>query len=147
MNDQSTNGARSGKSPWHLWVVGILTLLWNGSGAYAILMAQAGRLSDVDAQEAAYYSAQPTWFFIATDVALFLPLAAAVVLLLRGRHAVWLFALSAIAIVLNSAYDVPAGTSLVLADRGWLILTAVITAIAVLQFAYTCTMRNRGVLQ
>ena len=133
--------------PWHLWVVAILTFLWNGSGAYTILMAQAGRLSNVDAQETAYYAVQPTWFVIATDVALFLPLAAAIALLLRSRSAVWLFALSAIAIVVNNAYDVAAGTSLALADRGWLILTAVIVVIAILQLAYAWAMRNRGVLQ
>ena len=22
------------KTPWHLWVVGVLALLWNGFGAY-----------------------------------------------------------------------------------------------------------------
>ena len=133
--------------PWHLWVVAILTFLWNGSGAYTILMAQAGRLSDVDAQEAAYYAAQPTWVVIATDIALLLPLVAAMALLLRSRSAVWLFALSAIVIVINNAYDVAAGTSLALADRGWLILTAVIVVIAILQLAYAWAMRNRGVLQ
>ena len=133
------------RRPWHLWVVGILTILWNGSGAYTILMAQAGRLSDIDAQEAAYYAAQPTWFVIATDIALFLPLAAAVALLLRNRSAVWLFALSAIATVVNNAYDIGAATSLALTDRGWLILTAGITVITVLQFAYAWAMRNRGV--
>ncbi len=135
------------KRPWHLWVVAILTFLWNGSGAYTIVMAQAGRLSDVDIQEAAYYSAQPTWFVIATDIALFLPLVAAMALLLGSRSALWLFALSAIAIVINNAYDVAAGTSLALADRGWLILTAVIAAIAILQLVYALSMRNRGVLR
>ncbi len=133
--------------PWHLWVVAILTFLWNGSGAYTILMAQAGRLSNVDAQETAYYAVQPTWVVIATDIALFLPLVAAMALLLRSRSAVWLFALSAIVIVVNNAYDVAAGTSLALADRGWLILTAVIVVIAILQLAYAWAMRNRGVLQ
>lgn len=135
------------RTPWHLWVVATLTILWNGSGAYTILMAQAGRLADVDAQEAAYYSAQPAWFVIATDVALFLPLAAAIALLLRIRSAVWLFALAAITLVGTNAYDVAAGTSLAVADRGWLILTAVIVLIAALQFAYAWAMRRRGVLR
>ena len=133
--------------PWHLWVVAILTFLWNGSGAYTILMAQAGRLSNVDAQETAYYAVQPTWVVIATDIALLLPLVAAMALLLRSRSAVWLFALSAIVIVVNNAYDVAAGTSLALADRGWLILTAVIVVVAILQLAYAWAMRNRGILQ
>ena len=35
-----------------------------------------------------------------------------------------------------------AGTSLALGDRGWLILTAIIAAIAILQLAYAWAMRN-----
>jgi len=46
------------RTPWHLWVVAILTLIWNGSGAYTIMMAQAGRLPNLAADEAAYYAAQ-----------------------------------------------------------------------------------------
>lgn len=135
------------KRPWHLWVVAILTFLWNGSGAYTILMAQAGRLPNVDAQETAYYSAQPTWFVIVTDITLVLPLAAAIALLLGSRSAVVLFALSVIAIIVNNAYEFAAGTSLAVADRGWLILTAIIVVIAILQLAYAWVMRNRGVLR
>ena len=41
------------KTPWHLWVVAILTLLWNGSGAITIALAQAGRLTNISADEAA----------------------------------------------------------------------------------------------
>jgi len=50
------------KAPWHLWLVAIVALLWNGAGAYTIMMAQAGRLYDLEPGEAAYYAAQPVWF-------------------------------------------------------------------------------------
>jgi hypothetical protein len=131
------------RSPWHLWAIAILTLLWNGSGAYTIMMAQAGRLLDVDANEAAYYAAQPMWFVITTDIALLLPLVAAVALLLRRRLATWLFALALIVLVVNNAYDIAAGTSLVLVDRGWRITTALVVVIAVLQFSYAQAMKTR----
>ena len=142
----STTSAPLRKTPWHLWAVAVLTLLWNGSGAYTILLAQAGGLRDNEPAVAAYYAAQPAWFVIATDVALFSPLAGAVALLLRSRMAVGLFAISLIAVVLNDAYDVGSGASLALTDRGWLILTVVIAAIAALQLAYAWAMRKRGVL-
>jgi hypothetical protein len=135
------------KTPWHLWAVAILTLLWNGSGAYTIMMAQAGRLADVDANEAAYYAAQPFWFIVSTDIALVSPLVAAVALVLRSRTALWLFAVSVIVILTNNIYDLAAGTSLALVDRGWAIVTATVVAIAVLQFIYTRAMKKRGVLQ
>ena len=133
--------------PWHLWVAAILTLVWNGSGAYTILLAQAGGLADVEPKEAAYYAAQPFWFVVATDIALFSPLVAAVALLLRSRTAVWFFAVSLIAILANDAYELAAGTSLALGNRGWLILTITIAVIAALQLAYAWLARTRGVLR
>lgn len=135
------------KTPWHVWAVGILTLLWNGSGAYTIMMAQAGRLSDLSADEAAYYAAQPIWFVIATDIATLAPVAAGVALLLRSSTSVWLFALSLAVIVVNNVYELAAGTSRALVSQGALILTAIIVVIAVLQLLYSRTMKKRGVLE
>ena len=137
----------SAKRPWHQWVVSILTFVWNGSGAYTILLAQAGGLADTEPKEAAYYAAQPFWFVVSTDIALFSPLVAAVVLLLRSRTAVWFFAVSLVAVLANDAYDLAAGTSLALGERGWLILTITIAVIAALQLAYAWFMRARGELQ
>jgi hypothetical protein len=135
------------KTPWHLWVVGILALLWNGAGAYTIMIAQAGRLPDVDATEAAYYAAQPLWLVVSTDIALFSGIAAAIALLLRSRMAVWLFGLSLVVIIVNDIYDVAAGTSLILVASNWLILTLVIVVIAILEYIYAWAMRRRMVLR
>ena len=135
------------KTPWLLWIVGNLALLWNGTGAYTIMMAQAGRLADVGPEEAAYYADQPLWLVIWTDVALFAGIAAAVALLLRSRTAVWLFGLALVLIVLGDIYDIAAGTSLVLVARNWLVLTLVIVALAILQFLYAWAMRRRMVLR
>ena len=143
----STVSVALSKTPWHLWAVAILTLLWNGSGAFTIMMAQAGRLPNIDANEAAYYAAQPPWFVITTGIALLSPVAAAIALLLRSRAALWLFAAGVVAIVANNVYDFAVGASLALVDRGWMILTAITVAIAVLQLLYARAMRQRGVLR
>ena len=133
-------------TPWHLWLVAILTLVWNGAGAATILMAQTGSRLDMDAREVAYYASQPLWFVLTTSLATLLPVAAGVALLLRRRAASWLFAVSLAAIVLNDAYDIAAGTSLALGDRGWLGLLIVVVVIALAQFWYARTMTKRGVL-
>lgn len=135
------------RTPWHVWTVAILTLLWNGSGAITIVMAQAGRLPNVSADEAAYYAAQSIWFIVVTDIALFGALAAGVALLLRSRAAVWLFAISLAAILITNIYDVAAGTSRVLVSRGALIVTGIIVVIAVLQLIYVRAMKKRAVLR
>jgi hypothetical protein len=135
------------RTPWHLWAVGILTLLWNGSGAVTILLAQMGRLPNLNPDEAAYYAAQPLWLVIATDIATLAPVAAGVALLLRSQLAVWLFALSFGLILVNNVYELVAGTSRALVNQGALIVTAIIVVIAVLQLVYSNAMRKRGALR
>jgi hypothetical protein len=142
----STVAVPAAKTPWHLWVVGILTLLWNGSGAVTIMMAQAGRL-ELSADEAAYYAAQPIWFVISTDIATLAPVAAGVALLLRSQLAVPLFGLSLALILINNAYELVSGLSRAILSPGVLIVTALIVVIAALQLVYSTAMKRRGVLR
>lgn len=130
--------------PWHLWVVGVLALLWNGAGSYTIMMAQAGKLADLTADEAAYYAAQPLWFVVVTDIALIGAVVGAIALLLRNRFAVWLFAISLAAIAVTDVVDLAAGTSRMLANTGALIVTILIFVIAMLELAYARAMKSRG---
>ena len=135
------------KAPWHLWVVGVLSLLWNVGGAWTFIQAQSGAPMDMDAHEIAYFAAQAPWFVAVTDVAVVAPLLAAIAMLLRSRWAVHLYGLSVAAIVLTNAYDLAAGTALMLNDQGWLILELVTTALAILQLVYAIAMRGRGLLR
>jgi hypothetical protein len=54
------------KTPWHLWAVGAVSLLWNAYGGYdytmsmtqgAAYLASAGMTPD----QVAYYEAMPVW--------------------------------------------------------------------------------------
>ena len=135
------------KTPWHLWMIGVVTLLWNAAGAYTIMMAQAGRLPDLEPGEAAYYAAQPPWFVVLTDVSLVAATAAAVALLSCKRMAVWLFALSLVAIVVTNGYELAAGTSRTLASGAALTVMAIIALIAVFEGAYARAMRRRAILR
>lgn len=134
------------KRPWHLWVVGILSLLWNASGAYTIMSAQAGRLAGIAPDEAAYYAAQAPWFVAVTDIALLSAFTAAIALLLRSRWAVPLYVLSIVCIAVTAGYDLAAGTSRMFANSGALIATVLIWILAVLQWWYAAAMRAKGVL-
>jgi hypothetical protein len=145
MSDASLTLAKR-KAPWHLWVVAVLTLLWNASGAYTILMARAGQLAGLSADEAAYYAAQPFWFVLVVDVALFSPIAGAIALLLRHRSAVWLFGLSLAAVLISDIYDFAAGTSRALANDAAMIVTGLIALIAILQLLYARAMKKRQVI-
>jgi len=133
-------------TPWHVWVVAGLTLLWNGSGAVTIMLAQAGRLPGVSADEAAYYAAQPLWFVISTDIATLAPVAAAIALLFRSQLAVWLFAVSLALIVVTNGYDLVAGTSRAQVNQSAFIVTITIVVVATHQLIYALAMKRRGIL-
>jgi hypothetical protein len=135
------------KAPWHLWVVGIVALLWNGSGAYTIMMAQAGKLYDLEPGEAAYYAAQPIWFVVLTDIALVAAIAGALALLSRKSLAVWLFALSLGAIVITNGYEFATATSRAFGSRAAFIVTIIIVLIAIFELAYAWAMKQRAALR
>jgi hypothetical protein len=134
------------KAPWHLWVVGVLSLLWNASGAWVIMSAQSGAAMDMDAREIAYYAAQAPWFVALVDLVLISAVLAAIALLLRSRWAVHLYALSVAGFVVTAAYDIVQGTALFLGDQGWLVLELVTFGLSLLQLVYAWAMRKRGVL-
>jgi hypothetical protein len=143
----NSNASSSAKTPWHLWVVGVLALLWNASGAYTIVMAQAGKLQGMRPDEVAYYAAQPAWFVVLTDIALFSAIAAALALLFRSRAAVELFLLSFLMIVITDAYDIAAGTAQALANTAAMVVTGLIAVLALLQFYYARRMYKRSLLK
>jgi hypothetical protein len=142
----STISMSDRKAPWHLWVVAILTLLWNGSGAVTITMAQAGSLPNISAEEAAYYAAQPLWFVILTSIATLAPVAAGVALLLRSQVAVLLFTVSLALILASNIYELAVGVSRALVNPGAMVVTIIIAALAILQLVYSRAMKTRGVL-
>lgn len=134
------------KRPWHLWVVGVAAFLWNMAGALTIMLAQAGRLYDLEPGERAYYAAQPSWFVILTDMSLIAAVAAAIALVLRRVAAVYLFAFSFAAILMTNGYELAAGTSRMLVTRAAAIVTVVIALIALFELVYAriMTRSNRS---
>lgn len=144
---ETVESSAAAKAPWHLWVVGILALLWNASGAYTIISAQMGRLPGITADEAAYYAAQEPWFVAATDIALLSAVAASIALLLRSRWAIPLSGLSIVCIAATAGYDLAAGTSRMFTNQGALIATVLIWVLALLQLWYAAAMRKKGVLR
>ena len=147
MSDGAIGQAAPARAPWHVWVVGVLSLRWNASGAWVIMSAQSGAAMDMDPREIAYYAAQEPWFVAVTDLVLISAVLAAIALLLRSRWATTLYALSIAGIAVTAAYDIAQGTALLLADQGWLILECVTVCLAILQWLYAWAMRKRGVLR
>ena len=140
-------GSQPARTPWHVWVVGVLGVLWNASGALTITLAQLGMLPSISEEEAAYYAGQPLWFEIITGIGTFGALFAGIALLCRSRFAFTLYAVSLGGIFVSHASDFAMGTSRVFTNTGTLVVSLLIFVIACLQLFYTWRMRNKGIIR
>jgi len=138
--------------PWHLWVVGVLSLLWNGFGAYDFVMSITQgeaywRASGMNDAMIAYYNAMPGWMYGPWVAGVWGALAGSILLLLRNRYAFHLFALSLLGALgsliyglMNPMPELPAEMA-VMAYMPWVILL-----IAAFLAWYAWTMSKKGVL-
>lgn len=137
--------------PVHLWIVGLLALLWNAFGCYDYLMTMTGDeayLSQFTPDMVAYWESLPSWTGGMWALGVWGGLAGAVLLLMRSRYAVWAFAASLVGALVAFGYqmlmtEMPASmTEGMMAVMPWVIL-----AIAVFQLWYSWTMEKKGVLR
>ncbi|MBB3764508.1 hypothetical protein [Sphingomicrobium lutaoense] len=142
------------KAPTHLWIVGIVSLLWNAYGAFDYLMTRT--------RNEAYLSALPVDYDELMEYIDSFPLVAdigwglgvwgavlgSVLLLLRSRYAVHSFAVSLVGAVVSLGYDMfmadkPEGMSGGIFD----IMPIVIILIAVALLYYARRQAAAGVLR
>ncbi len=94
--------ADQAKAPAHLWIVGVLALLWNGFGAYDYFMTRTrgaeyieSMMPDIDgAAMMAYIDSFPVWASFGWGLGVWGGLIGSILLLARHRLAVAAFALS-----------------------------------------------------
>ena len=137
-------------TPAHLWVVGILSLLWNCIGAYDYTMTQtdnADYLARVPAEVMAYVTSVPAWFTAFWAIGVWGALLGSVMLLLRNRLAVPMFAASLLGLAVTQLYEHvidPAPAEM----RGGMVLglVALIWASAIALLLYARAMAKQRVL-
>lgn len=140
------------KRPWHLWVVGIIGVLWNAFGATDFIMTLFNReawfaLLKVSADQVALMEAMPAWTYAAWAAGTWGGLLGAAALLFRSRWALPLFGASLAGLVISLIYSYglsDAGASM---GRDGMMMYAFITAGALFFLWYAWTMRKRGVLR
>jgi hypothetical protein len=140
------------KTPWHLWVVGVVSLLWNAMGALDFTMTQA--MSDVwlksfTPEQQAYIHGFPLWSVIAWGVGTWGSFLGSVLLLFRKGLAFHFFAASLVGAVFTSIYSfvLSDGMKAMGGGAGIIIFNAIILAVTVLLLIYARNMRKRGVLR
>lgn len=136
-------------TPWHLWVVGIIAVLWNAVGGVDYIMTQTANeayLAGFTQEQRDYYLNMPVWVDAVWAIAIWSAVLASVLLLLRKAWAAPLFLVSLVFMAISFIYgyliaDAPASTFVQTA------MTVVIVIAAVLLAVYAHKMKGAGVLR
>jgi hypothetical protein len=148
----SNTASLPAKTPWHLWVVGIVSILWNSAGVVDFTLTELKNeayLKQFTPEQLACVAGFPLWAVAAWGAGVYGGLGGTILLLLRRRWAVPVFLASVAGVILTSLY------SYVLSDTmkrmntgaGGMVFSAAIFIIAVLLWWYARAMARRGVLR
>ena len=145
--DQVTS---NGRTPWHLWVVGVLAVLWNSVGAFDYIMTETrneGYMSQFTPEQLEYFYGFPAWVVAFWAIAVWGGVIGAVLLLLRKKPAVGVLLVSFLSMVVTTIYNFGLSDGLeVMGDPGSLAFSGLIFVVALLLFLYAKAMKKRGVL-
>lgn len=140
------NGAGA-KTPWHLWVVGVLTLLWNSVGGFSYTMTRLGKLADLGMGEAeiAYFASHPAWANTFWALGVWGAILGSVLILLRSRFAVHAVLVAIIGLLGSNIYqfamtDIPESLQSV-------VLPVFIWVTTLFMLFYASRMTRAGVLK
>ena len=140
------------KTPWHLWAVGILSLLWNAFGAFDYVMTKLRNpeyMAAFTPEQQAYFYSFPLWANVGWALGVWGSVLGSLLLLVRSRHAVTVFLLSLVGLAISSVYQF----GMHYGDLEWMfgtfpmIFTAVIWIIVIALFLYARALAAKGVLR
>jgi hypothetical protein len=144
------SAAESSKTPWHLWTVGVLSLLWNAVGAFDYTMSQTHNesyMANFTAEQLEYFYGFPAWVVFFWALAVWGSIAGSVLLLLRNRWAVEAFLVSMVSMFVTFIYNYVLSDGMeIMGGVGSLIFTLVIIVVGVLLYIYSKNMRAKGVI-
>lgn len=135
-------------TPWHFWAVAVVSLLWNGFGAYDYTMSHLQgetyyrQMGMTDAVIAAM-NAYPTWMHAVWALGVWGSVVGSILLLLRSRWAFHAFSLSTVGAAGALIYTAvtPAMQSM------GLIMPAIIVAVVLFLVWYSRLMTAKGILR
>ncbi|MEL7199044.1 MAG: hypothetical protein AAGL10_12085 [Pseudomonadota bacterium] len=137
-------------APWHLWVVGIVSLLWNSGGAISYTMTHLGMLESMGMppDQIAYYSSFPAWATAVWALGVWGCFGGSLLLLFRSRFATTLFAISIVGLIGTTIFqwgvsDLPVE----LKTSGHIMFAAAIWVITIALFFYSKSLRAKNILR
>lgn len=139
------------RTPWHLWVVGVVAALWNGYGCVDYTMTQTQGdvwLTSMGMTEPAiaYFHAMPAWTHAVWAIGVWGGLLGAILLLLRRKWATPVFVVSFLGWAAGAIYTFVLSDGMAVMGDMWP-MQVVIGAACVFFIWYAWTMGKKGVLR
>ena len=137
------------QTPWHLWLVGILGLLWDSMGAFDYLMTQTQNesyMSQFTLEQLEFFYGFPTWVVVFWALAVWGGVLGMLLLLLKRRLAVPVLLVSFLAMIVTSIQNFLLSNGLEVVGGAGLLFSALIFVFALGLWLYARSMAERGVL-
>jgi hypothetical protein len=145
------------RTPAHLWVVGILSLLWNCFGGYDYLMNSTRNIDYLTSMTPpgvdvttliGYIDGMPMYAQIGWGLGVWAALVGSVLLLMRHRYAVWAFGLSIAGMIMSFGYMF-LGPPMPGSEQAGMMkyMPMIIVVLGLAQFAYARGVERRGLLR
>jgi hypothetical protein len=138
------------KTPVHIWIVGILSVLWNAVGAFDYIATQyrlESYMSQFTPEQLEYFYGFPVWMDAAWAIAVWGSLLASFGLLLRKAWSASLFGVAIAGLAATSVYSGVLTNGMAIMGSGATKFTALIWVIALFLYFYSRAMAERKVLR
>ena len=144
------------RTPAHLWVVGILSLLWNCFGAYDYTMTKFRNMDYLASMSPpgvdpnivlAYLDGMPLYAQFGWGLGVWSALLGSIFLLIRNHYAVWAFGASIVGMMLSFGFMF-LGPPMPGSENAGIMkyMPVIIVIIGFVQFAYARAMERKGLL-
>jgi hypothetical protein len=144
---------RTSKTPWHLWLVGVIAVLFNAIGAFDHVMSMAmGRgkylaSAGLTPAQVAHYQEMPAWMIAVWTIGVWGAMLGSVLILLRNRRAFPALAVSLTAFLVSLIYSYVLTNGGEIMGRQMAIANVVITVLLLFFIWYSWLMTKRSVLR
>jgi len=145
----SEDAAVPRRTPWHLWLVGVLGLLWNSVGAYDYLMTQTRNesyMSRFTPEQLDFFYGFPSWVVAFWALAVWGGMLGALLLLLRRRLSAPVLLVSFLAMIVTSIHNFLLSNGLEVMGSVGAGFSALVFVIALGLWLYARAMAQRGAL-
>lgn len=127
--DEDTGLGHHRRTPWHVWVVGGIALVWNAFGATDYVMTQLQHeeyMSAFSDEQREFFYTMPAWAVAGWAVAIWSSVIGSVLILARNRFAAPAFLAALAGMAVSFGHDLTSGSMHLLGGAGYLVMMTLV---------------------